>query len=90
MTSTHREVSALSQPQVRWTVKRMMRAVAILAITLAPLVLAYREACYITCSVEFDYCHRRAEEETYPARKALWADRAAYFDGLMCYYLRGW
>jgi hypothetical protein len=69
--------------------RRMMIAVAILAVIFGLLVLAHREAMRQINLVESEHYRHRAQEETDPARKAEYAELAAEFDRLRRYYERG-
>ena len=75
--------------RVRFTVRQMMIAVAISAVALGCLVLAYREANYQICLVEAEYYHYRAKEETNPVLKAEYAERTAEYERLKHYYGSG-
>jgi type II secretory pathway component PulJ len=72
--------------RVRFTVRRMMVAVAISAVVLGCLVLAHREVNYQHSLVEAEYYHYRAEEVTNPALKAEYAELATRYDRLKRYY----
>ena len=75
--------------RVRFTVRQMMIAVAILAAALGCLVLPYREFNYQISLVEAEYYHYRAEEETNPALKAEYAELATKYERLKDYYRPG-
>jgi hypothetical protein len=80
------EVPVMRPTRVRFTVRRMMVAVAVSAVALGFLVLAHREVNYRICLVEAENYHYRAQEETDPARKAEYARLATEYDRLKRYY----
>ena len=77
-------------PRLRLSERRIMAWVAVLAVVLGLLILAYREASRQINVVESEYYHRRAREETNPGLKAEWVKRAKQHDHLILYYGFGW